>query len=61
MKRGKLKGTERWRMNGQNTEVVDKFIYVGNLCWKSQGVGINRKHGLKLKDIKLLYISNPQY
>jgi hypothetical protein len=23
---GRLKATERWRMNGQNIEVVNKFI-----------------------------------
>jgi hypothetical protein len=28
-KREKLKATERWRVNGQNTEVVDKFNCIG--------------------------------
>ena len=28
-KGGKLKATERWKVNGQNIEVVDKFNYLG--------------------------------
>jgi hypothetical protein len=28
-KGGKLKVTERWKVNGQNIEVVDKFNYLG--------------------------------
>jgi hypothetical protein len=27
MEGGKLKATERWKMNGQSTEVVNKFNY----------------------------------
>jgi hypothetical protein len=40
-KGGKLKATERWKINGQNTEVVDKFNYEGvkvesTGCWNKQ-------------------------
>jgi hypothetical protein len=26
---GKIKATQRWRMNEQNTEVADEFNYLG--------------------------------
>jgi hypothetical protein len=28
-KGGKLKATERWKINGKNIDVVDKFNYLG--------------------------------
>jgi hypothetical protein len=28
-KGGKLKANERWKLNGQNIDVVDKFNYLG--------------------------------
>jgi hypothetical protein len=34
-KEGKLKATESWTMNGQNTEVADKFNYP-EVGWNKQ-------------------------
>jgi hypothetical protein len=55
---GKLKSTEKWRMNGQNTEVVYKVNYTG-VTWGSKE-GWNQQTTLaKIKgyeDIKMFYI-----
>ena len=51
-KEGKLKATERWRKNGQNTEVLDKFNYQG-VTVKSTG-GWNKQTLAKTKGYKAL-------
>jgi hypothetical protein len=42
-KGGKLKATERWRMNGQNLKVGDKFNYPV-VTLESTGGWIEEKH-----------------
>jgi len=44
---GKLKATERWRMNGQNLKVGDKFDYLG--VTESTGGWIKEKTIAKIK------------
>jgi hypothetical protein len=41
-KEGKLKATERWRMNGQNTEVADKSNYP-EVGWNKQKTSAQTK------------------
>jgi hypothetical protein len=44
---GKLKETERWEMNGENTEVVDKFNHLG-MTLESIGKWNKQTNWLKL-------------
>lgn len=48
-KGGKLKAAERWRMNGQNLKVGDKFNYLG-VTLESTGVWIKEKTLAKTKE-----------
>jgi hypothetical protein len=50
-KRRKLKVAEKWRMNGQNIEVVDKFNY---LVFKSTGGCNKQKMMVKTKGYEAL-------
>jgi hypothetical protein len=64
----KLKTNEKWRMNGQNTEVVDTCRLSSlEVTFEAQEVGINRKHRPNLKwaisscfTYRQVYVSNPQ-
>ena len=47
-KGGKLKATERWRMNGWNLKVGDKFNYLG-ITLESTGGWIKEKTLAKTK------------
>ena len=60
-KGGKLKAAERWRTNGQNIEVVDKFNHLG-VTLENTG-GWNKQQTLsKTKEYQdQMYISNPQH
>jgi hypothetical protein len=54
-KEGKLTATESREMNGQNSEVVDKFNYQG-VMMGSVGGWNKQKTPAKLKDIKQLQL-----
>jgi hypothetical protein len=52
-KGGKLKATERWKVNGQNIEVVDKFNYLG-VTLDSTGSWNKQKTLAKMKGYQAL-------
>jgi hypothetical protein len=52
-KRGKLKETERWKVNGQNIEVVDKFNYLG-VTTDSTGSWNKQKTSAEIKGYQAL-------
>lgn len=43
---GKIKATQRWRMNEQNTEVADEFNYLGVVL---ESTGGQNKHRILAK------------
>jgi hypothetical protein len=52
-KGGKLKATERWKVNGQNIEVVDEFNYLG-VTLDSTGSWNKQKTLAKIKGYQAL-------
>jgi hypothetical protein len=52
-KGGKLKATERWKVNGQNIEVVDEFNYLG-VTLDSTGSWNKQKTSAEMKGYQVL-------
>jgi len=62
---GKLKKTERWRMNGQNKEAVNTVNYLVS-HWRAQEIGTNRKKNQSkmvssCHSYGQMHSGNPQY